>query len=61
MLCLKQNVFFILNVSDLLLLDKDVLVDTLHGIHSPCFLINYEVHFSERALVDDSLNLEIIQ
>lgn len=61
MVSLEENVLLILNVSDLLLLNKDVLVDALHGVHSPSFLVDYQVHFAERTLVNDSLNLEIIQ
>ena len=44
---LEENVLFVLRILDLVLVYQNVFVDSLHCIHSPRLLINYQEHLSK--------------
>lgn len=58
---LEQDVLLILDVLNLLLLEKEVLVDSLHGIHATHLAIRDEEDFTEAALVNHLNDLEVFK
>lgn len=58
---LEQNVFLVLDVLDLLLLQQEVLVDALHGVHLSHLAVRDQEHFTEAAFVNDFYDFEIVK
>ena len=61
MIRLEQNVFLVFYVLHLLLLEKEFLVDSLHGVHLSHLAVRDEENFSKAALVDHFDDLEIVK
>ena len=61
MFSLEKNVLLIFDILNLLLLKKQVLVDTLHGVHLAHLAVRDEEDFAEAALVDHLADLEVLQ
>ena len=59
MICLKQYIFLILNILNLLLLQEEILIDPLHRIHLIHLSIVDEEYFTKRPLVHYSHDLKI--
>ena len=58
---LKEDVFLVLCVLDLLFVNEHVFVDSLHCVQLSCELIRNEEHLAEGALVNDLDDLEVLQ
>ena len=61
MICNKKNIFLIFSILYLLLINKDIFIDTFHGIQLAGELIDDQKDFSERPLVNDLDDFEVIQ
>ena len=61
MFSLEQNFFFVLNVLDLFLLQQEILIDPLHGVHFAHFWTGDQENFSERTFVDNFADFEILE
>jgi len=61
MLSLEKNILLIFNILDLLLLEQQVFVDSLHGVHFPHLWAWYEEHFSEWTFINHFSDLEVFQ
>lgn len=61
MVCLEQNVLLILDVLYLFLLEEQVLVDALHGVHLAHLAVRDQEHFSKAALVNYFAYLEVFK
>ena len=61
MIRLEQKVFLVFYVLHLLLLEKEFLVDSLHGVHLSHLAVRDEENFSKAALVDHFDDLEIVK
>lgn len=59
MISLEKNFLLCLNISNLILLNYNVLVETLHRVLFTIFLIHNKENFTEGALIDDLLNSKI--
>jgi len=56
---LEENIFLVLSVLNLFLINEDILIDSLHSIELTCILVSYQKNFSKRPLVDDFNDLEV--
>ena len=61
MICNKKNIFLIFSILYLLLINKDIFIDTFHGIKLAGELIDDQRDSSERPLVNDLDDFEVIQ
>jgi hypothetical protein len=56
---LEENIFLVLSVLNLFLINEDIFVDSLHSIELTSILVGYQKNLSKRPLVDDFNDLEI--
>lgn len=61
MASLEEDILLVLGVRDLVFLDEDVLVDTLHGIHLLGVRILNKEDLTKRSLVDNFLDSKVFQ
>ena len=60
-LSLEEDVFFILDVLNLLLLEKQLFVNALHSIHLTHLPVGNKENFAKASFVNDFDNLKIVQ
>jgi len=53
MVCLEENVLLILDILYLFLLQEQILIDTLHGVHFSHLAVVDEEYLAKAALVDN--------
>ena len=56
---LEENIFLVLSVLNLFLINEDILIDSLHSVELTSILVGYKKNFSKRPLVDDFNDLEV--
>jgi hypothetical protein len=61
MVCLEQDLLLGLGILDLVFVNQDILVYSLHGVEPTSFLVHYKEHLSEGTLVDQFPNFEILK
>jgi len=59
--CLKEYILFVLGVLHLLLMNDQVLVDSLHSVKLAVVLVRHKKHLAKRAFVDDLNDFEIFE